>query len=199
MSKVWDDRYRSEGYYYGTEPNDYLKAKAPQLSAKANILCLAEGEGRNAAYLASLGHQVTAVDFSEVALEKLKVLAAQKKVHIETVRADLNEFNLGADRWDAIVSIWCHLPSSVRERVHGQIATALRKDGLFILEAYTPRQIPLKTGGPKDPDMLPTKNLLKAELLNLQVLEAHELRREISEGIGHQGTSEVVQFLGKRA
>jgi hypothetical protein len=62
-SQFWDDRYRADEHAYGREPNGFLRAEAHRI-ARGRVLCLAEGEGRNAVFLAGLGHEVTAVDFS---------------------------------------------------------------------------------------------------------------------------------------
>lgn len=63
---MWDERYASDEFVYGTEPNDFLREHANLLSGP--ILSLAEGEGRNAVFLASLGHDVLGVDSSAVGL-----------------------------------------------------------------------------------------------------------------------------------
>ena len=196
MSKVWDERYAPEKYYYGTEPNDFLAIQSKIfLKPVSNILCLAEGEGRNSVYLARLGHKVTAVDFSSVALEKLKKLALQANVEVNTICADLSNFQIVQGHWDAIVSIWCHIPSHARRAIHNQVILGLKTGGIYLLESYTPKQIPLGTGGPKDADLLPTANLLKKELPLLRIEYLAELQREIHEGQGHNGMSEVVQLI----
>ena len=64
---MWDERYSAEEYAYGTEPNDFL-AEYHHLIPSGKILCLADGEGRNAVYLARQGYEVTAVDSSAVGL-----------------------------------------------------------------------------------------------------------------------------------
>ena len=69
MPGPWDERYLGEEYVYGTEPNDFLRSVAGQLPV-GRVLCIGEGEGRNAAFLASLGHDVTALDASSVGLAK---------------------------------------------------------------------------------------------------------------------------------
>ena len=53
----WDQRFASEEFVYGKQPNDFLRQQAAGLPA-GQALCLAEGEGRNAVFLAELGHQV---------------------------------------------------------------------------------------------------------------------------------------------
>src|SRR5690606_16707944 len=150
----WNERYGESEFVYGREPNDYLKAKACEIPPVSNVLCLAEGEGRNAVYLASLGHKVTAVDQSSVGLAKARDLAVQQGVEIEPSCCDLENFDFGKNKWGAIVAIWAHTPSKLRQRLHHKVQESLIRGGLFILEAYTPKQLEYQTGGPKDIDML---------------------------------------------
>lgn len=201
MSKeMWDQRYGAPGFAYGDQPNDWLKQEADRLLVGGKqVLALAEGEGRNAAFLASLGLEVTAVDQSEVGLAKARRLAAEKGVQFKTVQADLADFDLGVERWDGIVSIWCHLPSKLRRDLHARVLKALKPGGWFILEAYAPAQIAQGTGGPKDPDMLASLEDLRAELLALEWYESRALQREVDEGQFHGGKSEVVQLVGRKA
>src|SRR6185295_2105373 len=73
---MWDERYSSEEYAYGTKPNEFLEANFNHLP-KGKILSIAEGEGRNAVFLAKQGYTVTAVDASIVGLNKAKKLAEE--------------------------------------------------------------------------------------------------------------------------
>ena len=90
---MWDERYRSDDYVYGTQPNDFLKANAGAIQ-KGKVLSLAEGEGRNAVFLAKSGYEVTAVDSSSVGLEKAARLAKENDTNIEFILADLNEYQI---------------------------------------------------------------------------------------------------------
>jgi 2-polyprenyl-3-methyl-5-hydroxy-6-metoxy-1,4-benzoquinol methylase len=196
--KAWDERYSRPDYYYGREPNDFLVVHKGLFRPKVQVLCLGEGEGRNSVYLAKLGCEVTAVDLSSVALEKLQNLAKENSVNINSVCADLAEFDLGHERWDVIVSIWCHLPSVVRQPLHQRLVASLKPGGHFILESYTPNQIAKATGGPKDVDMLLTTSLITQELAGLEILKADEFDRDVREGIGHNGMSSVVQVFARK-
>lgn len=162
------------------------------------MLCLAEGQGRNAVFLAGLGHRVTAVDRSPVGLEGARRLAAERDVEVETVVADLADFDLGDARWDAIVSVFAHLPPELRRDVHARVVRALRPGGLFVLEAYTPRQLDYGTGGPPDPALLVTLEALRTELAGLDVEHGVEREREVVEGAKHTGLAHVVQFVARR-
>jgi SAM-dependent methyltransferase len=131
---MWNQRYSAEHYVYGTEPNDFLAASLEQLPT-GRVLCLAEGEGRNAVFLAALGNQVTAVDASSVGLAKARRLAAKHGVEIETLTCDLAELEIEPGAWDLIVSIFAHTPAPLRADLHRRVATGLRPGGVFLLEA----------------------------------------------------------------
>ena len=192
----WDERYSASDYFYGKEPNDFLREQIKRLPAGGQVLCLAEGEGRNAVYLAREGFQVTAVDGSRVGLQKLEALAKDSGVSVKTVCADLADFAIEPQAWDAIIAIWCHLPSALRKKVHAASVQGLRKGGAFLLEAYRPEQLKYGTGGPKDPDFLMNLEVLRPELTGLSLEVQVEQDREIHEGKGHQGPSSVVQVMG---
>ncbi len=194
---MWDKRYSDKSYVYGTEPNDFLRDQANSLPI-GDTLCLGEGEGRNAVFLAGLGHKVMALDASATGLAKAQKLAIQRGVKIETIHADLANYELEANRWDVIVAIYCHLPPPLRMRVHGQIAQSLRPGGIFILEAFTPRQLEFKTGGPPVVEMMMDLEGLRNELTGLDFDIGQELVREVHEGTHHNGTSAVVQLVARK-
>lgn len=194
---MWNERYAEPGFAYGTTPNDFLASVAARLP-RGRVLSLAEGEGRNAVFLAQRGHTVTAVDASSVGLAKAERLAAERGVRLETVVADLAQFSIPPDTFDAIVAIFCHVPSAVRRTLFPAAVNGLRPGGCFVLEAYAPRQLALSTGGPKQPDLLAGLDELRAELSGLQFLHAVELEREVVEGRYHTGRAAVVQVLAQR-
>lgn len=194
----WDSRYSGNDFFYGTAPNDFLAARAEVLPAGGRVLCLAEGEGRNAVFLAERGLQVTGVDGSKVGLEKAQRLAQQRNVPLATEVADLSDFDLGAARWDGVVSIWCHLPQPLRASLHPRIVSALAPGGVFILEHYHPRQLGRGTGGPSDASMMITLEELRRDFAELEELHAFEGERDVHEGAGHGGLSVVTQFIARR-
>lgn len=194
----WDERYADTGYLFGTTPNDFLKSVADRLAPNSKVLCLADGEGRNGVYLAALGHKVTAVDQSRVGLEKAKKLAEEKQVSIETVNADLAEYNFGAESWDCIVSIFFHIPRAVRARIYPRIMAALKPGCILILESYTPEQLSYSTGGPPTPDLMLTKDELAQHFSEMNLEHLQELEREVIEGTGHTGLASVVQLFAVR-
>lgn len=191
---MWDKRFSEPGFAYGTEPNSFLASVACRIPS-GRVLCLAEGEGRNAVFLAGQGFKVTAVDTSTVGLAKAETLARERGVAIETVNADLAEFTIEPNSWQAIISIFCHLPPGLRTDLHSRCVEGLAPGGAFVLEGFTPRQLELGTGGPKSPDLLYEIETLSPDLEGLQFETAHEIERSLVEGKYHNGVAAVVQIL----
>lgn len=195
---MWDQRYSEPGYAYGTEPNDFLRAVADRLPRGAPVLCIGEGEGRNAVYLAGRGHEVTALDASSVGLSKAADLARERGVELTTVHADLADHELGRERWGGIVEIFCHMPRPLRDRVHRGVAAALAPGGVFVLEAYTPAQLEHRTGGPPALERLYDLPSVRAALQGLELTLARELVREVHEGAYHHGPGAVLQLVARK-
>ena len=194
----WNERYAGDSYFYGTTPNAFVSECAPQIPP-GPVLCLAEGEGRNAVFLATRGHAVTAVDQSAVGLAKAQRLAADRKVALTTAVTDLAAFSIEPRAWSGVVATFVHLPQPLRRNLHRQVADGLRPGGVFIFEAYTPEQVKFRTGGPvNQPELLVKMAELRDELGDLELVIARELVRDVSEGSGHKGRGAVVQVLARK-
>ena len=193
----WDQRFAGEEFVYGKQPNDFLRQQAAGLAA-GQALCLAEGEGRNAVFLAELGHQVCAQDISPVGLRKAEALAQQKGVSITTLCCDLAALDLKPTSLDLIAAIWMHVEPELRARVFEQAVAALRPGGHLLIEAYHPQQLNFSSGGPTRRELLIEAAQLQQELATLEPLILQEIERTITEGSAHQGRSAVVQFFGRK-
>lgn len=191
----WDERYGCDDYVYGKEPNDFLRSVAAQIPA-GRVLMLAEGEGRNAVYLAEQGYEVTAIDNSSVGLQKAMQLATERNVRVTTIHADLGDFTIEPEAWEAIISCFCHLPMALRGRLHQAIVRGLKPGGVLVLEGFSKEQLSYNSGGPQSLDMLMSLDDLKQELTGLELVHALQIEREVREGRGHTGLASVVQLLG---
>lgn len=194
---MWDERYAVADYVYGKIANTFLQENVDSLP-KGRVLCLAEGEGRNAVFLAGKGYDVSAVDVSSVARDKALHLAREQQVTVDYTVVDLAEYDIGYNRWDAIVSIFCHLPPNLRQQIHLRIAQALAPGGVFLLEAYTPMQLSLGTGGPPTAEMMMDARTLKNELPGLHFALSQEIMRDVMEGVYHTGRGAVVQVIATK-
>lgn len=197
----WDERYSEAGFAFGIEVNDFLREEYQRIPAGGKVLCLAEGEGRNAVFLAQKGYLVTGIDSSRVGLDKARRLADDKGVTIGTQVVDIADYDFGSQQWDAIVSVWLHMSSALRQHVHAQIASALKPDGLFIAEAYTEQQLAMDAiGGPpaSEKDRFGSLENFQQELPDLEEIVGVEKLRMVAEGTRHRGVSAVVQYTGRK-
>jgi SAM-dependent methyltransferase len=194
---MWEQRYGVDHYYYGTEPNDFLREQI-QLLPEGPVLCLAEGEGRNAVFVATTGREVHSVDLTESGVAKTRRLAQERGVSVNAVAADLATHDIGDERWGAVVSIFAHMPPHVRRDLHARVVAALRPGGVLLLEAYTPDQIGRGTGGPAVAEMTMSLDLLRDELEGLEFVHALETERAVVEGPGHTGVGAVVQVIARK-
>lgn len=197
MNNPWDERYANSEYIYGKEPNTFLKQHIDDLP-QGHILSLAEGEGRNAVFLAKRGRQVSAVDSSSVGLEKAARLAEENAVSVEFIQADLGEFEMPAQAYNGIVSIFCHVSPPARSSLYSQLSKAIKPGGIFLLEAYTPEQVGRGTGGPPVVEFTNTLAEMKTYLQDFDLLLAEEIEREVIEGTHHTGMGSVLQIIAKR-
>ncbi|MEL4504250.1 class I SAM-dependent methyltransferase [Luteococcus sp. H138] len=198
--ELWNSRYSHPNYLYGYRPNDFLVAAEVMLRRGSRVLVLGDGEGRNGVWLAQKGHQVTTVDISEVGAAKARTLAGERGVTLDIQVADLADWVHGPAAqgpWDGIVSIFCHLPAELRRGVADALTPQLAAQGKLIMETYTPAQPSMGTGGPKNPEVLLTRQNVLDEWPGLD-LDVRMVERRIFEGMGHQGLSSVLQVLGLR-
>jgi SAM-dependent methyltransferase len=201
MQNFWDQRYSEKGLAYGQEPNDFLRENLGHLTPASHLLYLGAGEGRNVLFLLSQGFRVTALDQSQVGLDKLSAQAKEQGLadRLTIVRSDVVDYEFISDGFDGVISIWFHLPGSLKPFLYRSILSSLKSGGVLLFEAYAPGQIALNTGGPKQEDMLYSLDELRAGLSQLHPLFEQEKLRPVYEGKYHQGLSAVVQFVAKKS
>jgi SAM-dependent methyltransferase len=194
--EFWNERYKEEVFAYGMEANDFLQTQS--FPAGSKILCLAEGEGRNGVYLAEQGHDVTCVDYSQEGVRKMAQLADIRGVELTTICADLNDYLLEKNSWDAIVIVFGHFPPELRKKVHGQIYQALKPGGKLVLESYHKSQLQFKTGGPMTDTLLYSEEELRSDFQAFENLKITQMEREVHEGAFHFGKAAVIQVLAEK-
>lgn len=198
----WNDRYRSEEFAYGVQPNNYLKEQLEKLKV-GTILFPAEGEGRNAVFAASLGWKVSAFDISSEGKNKALRLAETKKVTIDYQVGELQTLCYKAEQFDAIALIYAHFPADIKSLYHKTLDKCLRKGGYVIFEAFSKRHLDYiarneKVGGPKELAMLFSIEEIRANFPNYDIIELEEKEIELSEGLFHNGKGSVIRFIGKK-
>src|SRR5579883_1053339 len=195
----WNERFSAPGYLFGTEPNAFLKGEAHRLKRGATALSIADGEGRNGVFLASLGLDVLAVDFSAVALAKSRELAARRGVNLRTEQVDLLRWTWPTAAFDVVVAIFIQFASEAeRPPLFAGIKQALRPGGLLLMQGYRPEQLAYGTGGPKELGNLYTRALLETSFADFAELSIREHDDVVQEGSGHDGMSALIDLVGRK-
>lgn len=195
MTNLWHERFQNEEYVYGTEPNIFIKTFADKLQHCKTIGAFAEGEGRNAVFLATKGHHVTAFDFAESGLRKTKQLAEKHQVTVETKLHNLITDAIPTNTFDAAIMVFGHFPKQHQLNILNGIAGSVKSGGIIMMEMYSEHQLKYGTGGPQQIDMLyhAAQLLQWCEQFNIVHFFTGELNR--NEGALHTGLAHVIQFI----
>ena len=176
----WDRRYAERELLWSARPNRFLVAEADGL-APGRALDLACGEGRNAIWLAELGWQVTAVDFSEVAIAKARERAARDGVDVDFICADLLDVEPEPETYDLVLVLYLQLPAGERRLVLSRAASALAPAGTFLLVGHDLANLTEGVGGPSDPGVLYTPGEIASELPGLEIEKAERVLRDVED------------------
>lgn len=198
MNNFWNERYAEKEFAYGTLPNQFLKEQLDTLSA-GNILFVCEGEGRNAVYAARQNWHVEAFDLSEQGKKKALLLAEENNVAIDYQITDASAAKYPSESFDAIALIYAHFPASVRKSIHQKIITWIKPGGMLIIEAFNPNQLNNSSGGPEDPSMLYTTEMLADDFYSLTTQQLSTESINLNEGKYHIGKADVIRYIGIKA
>ncbi|ROU04416.1 SAM-dependent methyltransferase [Histidinibacterium lentulum] len=198
-SDFWNERYAaSEGYLFGTEPAAFLAAQAAHLPPGSEVLCVADGEGRNSVWLAARGHRVTAFDAAAAGVERARALAAERGAEVAHEVATIEGWDWTRP-FDAVVAIFIQfLDPAAREAAFVRLGGAVRPGGLLLLHGYAPRQVGYGTGGPPAAENMYTEELLAAAFAGWEILRLADYDAEIHEGRGHSGRSALVDLVARK-
>ncbi|MGB0102422.1 MAG: class I SAM-dependent methyltransferase [Nocardioides sp.] len=183
-ANAWDERYAGSELVWSAAPNQFVADELAGL-APGRALDLAAGEGRNAIWLARRGWQVTAVDFSQVAIDKGRQLAGETSVR--WVRADATTWDEPA-AYDLVVLAYLQLPADERRAAVRAACASLAAGGTLLLVAHDSTNLAEGTGGPQDPSVLYTAEDVLADLADedVDVQRAERVARHVGDGHGEQ-------------
>ncbi len=193
----WDNRYSTDEYVFGKEPNQFFKKEVAKI-APGRILLPGEGEGRNAIYAAGLGWAVDAFDFSSEGKTKAEKLAAESKVNINYSISDFAEYMPRENYYDAVGIFYLHIEEELRSRLFGRLIKSLKPSGKIIFECFEKEQIGYSSGGPSEESLLYSLEDVVNEFIDLDFEKFSKEKIYLNEGSGHVGEGIVVQFVGSR-
>ena len=196
--EMWDERFGQAEPVYGEHPNAYLRAQVFRLTPGGKVLVPGDGYGRNGLWLAKQGFQVSTVDLSPVGVERARKAAQAAGLAMTIEEADLATWTWPDSEFDAVASIFLHLPPEVRPKIHARMLSALKPGGLLIIEAFTPAQLQNSSGGPKQVELLYTAEILRKDFAEADALELLEVEIDLDEGRLHRGRAAVVHGIFRK-
>lgn len=184
--QMWNDRYRDSELVWSAGPNQFVEAVCADLPP-GRAIDLAAGEGRNAIWLAERGWDATALDFSDVAIDKAKQLAERRGVTITAAVADLNDHVPDAGAYDLVIVAYLQLPDDQLTPILGRAASAVAPGGTFLLISHDLSNLDGGHGGPQRPEVLTTPDQVVAAIGNeLTVERAEVVERHVTTDDGER-------------
>jgi len=196
MQAFWNAKFQTKELAYGEAPNNFIKENIDLLLNAKTVMCLGEGEGRNAIFLADKGIFVEALDISDVALLKLRKRAKEHYVFIKT-RHTLLEYWQPDQHYDAVICTYLHLPKQHQKMLFEKAIETLAPQGYFIAELFSESQIHFESGGPKNMAFLYDLNdiLDIAKMLPCKIIKLAQEVIVLNEGERHVGRASVIRVI----
>ncbi len=190
----WNRRYAETELVWSAGPNRFLAAEAAELPP-GRALDLACGEGRNAIWLAERGWQVTAVDFSEVAVEK----GRKRNAEVEFAVADLLAYEPAEAAFDLVIVFYLQLPAGELRTVLRRAARAVAPGGTFLLVGHDLRNLAEGHGGPQDATVLYTPEDVAGAIGELELERAETVKRPVDGAVALDVLVRARRRAGERA
>ena len=176
-STQWDDRYATSELIWTGSANQFVETHLGDLEP-GTAVDLGAGEGRNAVWLAARGWTVTAVDFSQVGLDKAQRLANDHGVTIATACADATTWQPDSPV-DLVVLSYLQLPAEQQRVVMEHASTWLAPGGTLFVIAHDRSNVEHGHGGPPSPDVCYTVEESVAALATLDIATAAVVERHV--------------------
>jgi SAM-dependent methyltransferase len=187
---MWNERYSSPEYFYGSTPNEQFKSFVDS-NPPGKLLLPAEGEGRNALYAALKGWEVIAVDYSEEARKKAIYLAKNNNVNINYRIGDIKDILFEPSFFDYCACVFMHMPHDNLVTIYEQLLTFLKQNGKLLIVGFNKKQLIHNSGGPKNEDWLFSSSVIKKQFELHRIIHCNDIQTNLSEGKGHEGIAEI--------
>ncbi|MFT6445897.1 MULTISPECIES: SAM-dependent methyltransferase [Sulfitobacter] len=196
---MWEERFAKDGYLFGTEPVPFLLKHEAYFKAGQSVLSIAEGEGRNAVYLARRGLNVTGVEFAPSAVAKAEKLARKNGVAPRFVQSDLFDWDWPTEAFDITLGVFFQFVGPAeRALLWRKMQDATRPGGLVMIHGYTPKQLEFGTGGPPHLENMYTSADFDDAFAGWKILVCEEYEAEQRSGSAHVGMSALIDFVARK-
>ena len=187
---MWNERYSSPEYFYGTNPNEHFKDFIDS-NQPGKILLPAEGEGRNAIYAALKGWDVIAIDYSEEARRKAMLLAKSNNINITYEIGDVQNLDSVTSNFDYCACIFMHMPDDHLQALYEHLLSLLKPNGKLLIVGFNKKQLKRSSGGPKNEDWLFSSSQITDQFKHHTILQCRDFQTYLNEGTGHEGLAEL--------
>ena len=190
----WNRRYRAVDLVWGTEPNRFVAEALGSCRPDGRALDLACGEGRNAIWLAKRGWVVTAVDYSEVAIQRGRRLAKEEGVQVEWICGDVTKVELERGAFGLVLVSYLQVPTEELRAALARSAAALPPGGRLFMIGHALRNRAEGIGGPSPPEVLWEPRALESELraVGLEIARCEEVSRAVETEGGTRAAIDVL-------
>ncbi|MRU13916.1 class I SAM-dependent methyltransferase [Roseovarius sp. A21] len=196
---MWEERFQTPDYVFGTEPATFLTDHAEYLAPEGTTaLSVADGEGRNSVFMAEQGLEVTALEYAPSAIAKARKLAKAQGVTLDFREVDVLAHDW-PDTYDIVAGIFIQFVGpEARPAMFEGMKQSVKPGGLILLHGYTPKQIEYGTGGPPCAENMYTEDMLREAFDGWEILECRAYERHIEEGEGHKGQSALIDLVARK-
>lgn len=192
----WDDRYSESELLWSAGPNVFVADRLADLPP-GRALDVAAGEGRNAIWLAERGWEVTAVDFSTVAIEKSRAMAEQRSVTLEWVESDVLTWEPTQPTYDLVLLAYLHLEPAAIGSLIARMWIWVAEGGHLFLVGHATRNLEEGYGGPPDPERLWDAEQLVSHLGEHRLIEGGVVEREVATDDGPRVALDTIVHVAK--
>ncbi len=196
----WDARYRDCPVSpFGDEPGNWLRTMLGRCDPKPrSALMIADGDGRNGAWLAGQGLDVTAIDLSPEATRLAEARDAAAGVTVTRLTADIAEWRPAEARWEMAGVLFLHGPADLRRTAVRRAVCALAPGSLLLVEGFAPRRGAQRKPGPDDAASRYHLDELKRWCTGFELIEATSGEVRLDDGPRHRGLADVIRFAAHK-
>lgn len=195
----WDQRYASAELVWSSTPNQWVESICSDLTP-GRALDLAAGEGRNAIWLAERGWQVTATDFSSVAVDRIEALSSarlgRRADALRAVVADATTPQPSVPGgYDLVVICYLQMPTDPWRAALARAVEATAPGGHLVIVLHAAQNLSRGFGGPQDLAVLHDPQDVVADLVGLpvEVTRAELATRRVTDDAGtHEALDTIV-------
>lgn len=197
---MWEERYKqAKGYFFGTEPAQFLRENPGWYKSGQQVLVVADGEGRNSVHIASTGANVRTFDLSATALARARALAVDRGVYVDANLSLWQDWNWDQTQYDLVVAVFIQYTGpEARKQQFNDIKQSVKPGGHLMLHGYRPEQITLGTGGPSAVENMYTEGFLRESFADWQIKRLASYERDVEEGHGHSGKSALIDLIARK-